>query len=168
LVEAHVLAALRRRHDIPLPKVRAALDFVGKRLKVDRPLATATFETDGIDLFVDELDRLLNVSRDGQIEMASMLRTHLRRVERDPAGVPIRLFPFTRKQPSDDAPAPVVIDPRLAFGRPVLTGTAVPTAVLADRFKAGDTLQELAGDYDTATQAIEEAIRCEFDRRKAA
>jgi uncharacterized protein (DUF433 family) len=168
LVEAHVLAALRRRHEIPLPKVRAALDFVGKRLKVDRPLANARFETNGIDLFVNELDRLLNVTRDGQVEIVSMLRTHLRRVERDPKGVPIKLFPFTRKQASADAPAPVVIDPRLAFGRPVLAGTAVPTAVLADRFKAGDTLQDLAGDYDTATQAIEEAIRCELDRRQAA
>lgn len=168
LVEAHVLAALRRRHQVPLPKVRAALDFVSKRLRVDRPLATASFETNGVDLFVNELDRLINVSQDGQVEIASMLRTHLRRVERDTKGLPIKLFPFTRKLPTDDAPAPVVIDPTLAFGRPVLAGTAVPTAILADRFKAGDTLQDLAGDYGTPAQAIEEAIRCELDRRQAA
>ena len=63
---------------------------------------------------------------------------------------------------------PVVMDPRVAFGRPVLVGRAVPTAVLADRFKAGDRLSELSKDYDTSTEAIEEAIRCELDRREAA
>jgi uncharacterized protein (DUF433 family) len=168
LVEAHVLAALRRRHEVTLPKVRGALAFVSRELKLQRPLAEARFQTNGVDLFVHELDRLLNVSKDGQIEIASMLRTHLRRVERDPAGIPIKLFPFTRKQVSDDAPAPVVIDPRVAFGRPVLAGTAVPTAVLADRFKAGDTLKDLAEDYGTPSQAIEEAIRCELERKQAA
>jgi hypothetical protein len=52
LVEAHVLAAMRCRWEIPVPKVHAARDFVGKRLKVDRPLTTATFETNDIELFV--------------------------------------------------------------------------------------------------------------------
>lgn len=167
LVEAHVLGAIRRVHGVPLPKVRRALRFVSEQLNIDRPLAHAQFQTDGVDLFVTELDRLVNVSREGQIEMAAMLRAHLKRVERDPAGVPIKLFPFTRKQVGGDTPAPVVIDPRVAFGRPVLRGRAVPTAVLADRFKAGDTLQQLAGDYDTSTEEIEEAIRCELDRAAA-
>jgi len=44
----------------------------------------------------------------------------------------------------------------------------VQVQVLADRFKAGDTLQEIASDYGTSTQDIEEAIRCELDRRAAA
>jgi uncharacterized protein (DUF433 family) len=168
LIEAHVLAAIRRMHGIPLPKVRRALAFVGKQLGIDRPLARAEFQTDGVDLFVEELGRLVNASRDGQFEIASMLRTHLRRIERDRAGLPIKLYPFSGRQGKGEAPAPIEIDPRVAFGRPVLTGRGVPTAVLADRFKAGDTLQEIASDYGTSTQDIEEAIRCELDRRAAA
>ena len=168
LVEAHVLAAIRRGHEVPLPKVRAALRYVSRELNIERPLADGRFQTNGVDLFVEELDRLVNVSREGQVEIASMLRAHLQRVSCDPAGVPIKLYPFTRRHVTTDAPAPVEIDPRVAFGRPVLRGKGVPTAVLADRFKAGDTLQELAEDYVTSTQEIEEAIRCELDRRKAA
>lgn len=168
LVEAHVLAAIRRVHGVPMGNVRLALKYVSEKLGIERPLAHVQFQTDGLDLFVKELDRLVNVSKDGQIEMAEMLRAHLTRVERDPKGVPIKLFPFTRKQISADAPAPIEIDPRVSFGRPVLRGRAVPTAVLADRFKAGDSLKELAGDYDTSTAEIEEAIRCELDRRAAA
>lgn len=90
------------------------------------------------------------------------MRGHLDRVEWDDGGLPIRLYPFTRRSESADAPMPVVIDPRVAFGRPVLVGRAVPTAVLADRFKAGDHLSELAEDYEVSTEAIEEAIRCEL------
>ncbi len=168
LVEAHVLAAIRRVHGVPLPKVRSALAFVSDTLGIDRPLAHAQFQTDGVDLFVEKLDRLLNVSKFGQIEMAEFLRAHLKRVERDASGVPIKLFPFTRKSIAGEPPAPVEIDPRVSFGRPVLRGKGVPTAVLADRFKGGDTLQELAGDYGVSTEEIEEAIRCEFDRRAAA
>ena len=127
------------------------------------------FETNGVDLFVDHLGHLLNVAKEGQVEMQALMRAHLKRVERDPLGVPIKLYPFTRKDVplETTVPTPVEIDPRVAFGRPVLVGRGVPTAVLADRFKAGDTLSDLAADYDASTEAIEEAIRCEFDRRAA-
>lgn len=168
LVECHVLAAIRRQYRLSLPMVRKALLYVSDRLDIDRPLAHAKFQTDGVDLLVEQLDDLVNVSRRGQLEMKSVLMAHLKRIQRDPEGVPIKLFPFTRKEAREDSPAPVEINPRIAFGRPVLVGRGVPTAVLADRFKAGDTLADLAGDYDTSTEEIEEAIRCEIDRRKAA
>ena len=131
LVEAHVLVALRRKHRITLPKIREALLYIGTKLGMDRPLADARFQTDGVDLLVEHLDELVNVSRDGQWEMATLL-------------------------------------PQKAFGRPVLVGRSVPTAVLADRFKAGDPLSQLADDFEIPTEKIEEAIRCELDRRKAA
>lgn len=168
LVEAHVLAAIRREHRIPLQKVRRALEYVERELGLERPLISVRFETDGVDLFVRELKRLVNVSREGQLEIEPIVRLFLRRIKRDAAGVPIKLYPFTRKSVSDTEPEPVEIDPRIAFGRPVLAGRGVPTAVLADRFKAGDSLAELAQDYDTSPSVIEEAIRCELSRRKAA
>lgn len=168
LVEAHVLTGIRRTHDVSLPRVRAAIDFVRRKLQLERPLIDARFQTDGVDLLVEHLGELVNVSRDGQIEMAGVVRAFLHRIVRDPSGVPIKLYPFTRRSLDADAPVPVEIDPRVAFGRPVLVGRAVPTAVLADRFKAGDTLQELADDYDASATEIEEAIRCELDRSAAA
>jgi uncharacterized protein (DUF433 family) len=168
LIEAHVLAAIRRGHGVPMRRVRAALEYVGTKLGMERPLLDVRFQTDGIDLFVEELDRIVNVSREGQLEIASMIRTHLARIERDDRGVPVKLYPFTRKDARAGAPNPVEIDPSIAFGRPVLRGRAVPTAFLADRFKAGDTLRELAEDYGVGPESIEEAIRCELDRREAA
>jgi len=168
LVEAHVSAGIRRTHDVSLPRVRAAIDFVRRKLELDRPLIHARFRTDGVDLLVEHIGELVNASRDGEIEMASVLRAFLQRIVRDSSGLPIKLYPFTRNSRDPDAPAPVEIDPSIAFGRPVLLRRAVPTAVLADRFKAGDTLQELADDYDATAGEIEEAIRCELDRSAAA
>jgi len=167
LVEAHVLAAIRRQHRVPLPKVRQALAYVSKQLSTHRPLAELEFQTDGVDLFLDKLGSLINVTQAGQTEMAEMIRDHLKRIERDAKGVPVRLYLFTRQDSVRDQPSAVVVDPQIAFGRPVLAGRSVPTAVLADRFKAGDTLAQLAEDYDTSPQQIEEALRCEFERKAA-
>ncbi len=168
LVEAHVLTAIRREHRIPLQKVRRALEYVELELGLQRPLTNTRFETDGVDLLVRELEKLVNISQEGQLEIEPVVRTFLRRIKRDPEGVPIKLYPFTRTTVSDTEPEPVEIDPRVAFGRPVLAGRGVPTAVLADRFTAGDSLADLAQDYDTSTQVIEEAIRCQLSRREAA
>jgi uncharacterized protein (DUF433 family) len=167
LVEAHILAAIRRQHHVPLPKVRQALSYVSKKLDTRRPLAELEFQTDGVDLFLDKLGSLINVTQEGQTEMAEVIRDHLRRIEPDAKGIPVRLFLFTRKDNVRDQPSPVVVDPGIAFGRPVLAGRSVPTAVLADRFKAGDTLTQLAEDYDTSPQSIEEALRCELERKAA-
>src|ERR1700681_1654144 len=53
LVEAHVLAAIRRRHGVKLPKVRTALEYVKRQFKVEHPLINQAFQTDGLDLFVE-------------------------------------------------------------------------------------------------------------------
>lgn len=163
LVEGHVLAAIRRKHDIPLPKVREALAFIRTRMRTARPLLQRSFQTDGVNLFVEELSSLVNVTKEGQIEMRELLLAHLHRIERDPAGLPIRLFPFTRTG-TQEREAPVQIDPTIAFGRPALRGRAVPTAVLADRFKAGEAMSALATDFGVTVEVIEDAIRCELDR----
>jgi uncharacterized protein (DUF433 family) len=167
LVEAHVLAAIRREHKVPLPAVRKALKYVQDHLNLERPLVQAEFETDGLNLFIERLGQLINASQEGQTAMREILQAHLRRIERDGKGLPIKLFLFTRRDDKASGPARVVVDPRIAFGRPVLAGRGVPTAVLADRFKAGETLKELAEDYETSPAEIEEAIRCELDRQAA-
>jgi uncharacterized protein (DUF433 family) len=55
-----------------------------------------------------------------------------------------------------------VIDPEVAFGRPVLASTGIPTAIIADRLKAGESVNELASDYGRSQEEIIDAIRCEL------
>ena len=161
LVEAHVLDALRRKHEMPLQKVRRALEYLNRVDSGPHLLASKQFATVGLDLFVDNYGALLNLSMQGQIEIKELLVAYLKRVDRDARGLPIRLYPYTRRKTLEE-PRAVVIDPTISFGRPVVSGTGIPTAVIADRYKAGESLQELASDYEVPPLQIEEAIRCEF------
>ena len=110
---------------------------------------------------MDYYGNLVNISQDGQIAMREVMSAALRRIDRDPRGVPVRLFPFTRNSISD-APTSVVIDPRLSAGRPVIAGTGIATEIVAERYKAGESVAELARDYERSGDEIEEAIRCEL------
>ncbi|MEW6543950.1 MAG: DUF433 domain-containing protein [Nitrospirota bacterium] len=165
LVEVHVLDAIRRKHNIPLEKVRIAVRYLSKEFPSRHPLADQEFETDGLDLFVKKFSQLINVSQAGQLAVREVLQAHLQRIERDQAGIPVKLYPFTRKrdpQELKEEPKAVVIDPRVSFGRPVLAGTGIPTAVIAERYKAGESVDDLVDDYGRRRLEIEEAIRCEL------
>lgn len=165
LVELHVLAAIRRKHAVPMPKVRAAIDYLQThtRRAVDRrhPLISQQLETDGLDLFIERYGQLVNISRAGQTAMLDVMSAALHRIKRDPHGIPIKLYPFTRNH-LEDAPAMVVIDPALSAGRPVIAGTGLATEVIAERYKAGESVSDLAKDYERKQAEIEEAIRCEL------
>ena len=167
LVEAYVLAAIRRKHRIGLPSIRKGLAYLTGKFGSPRPLLNAQFATKGAELLVEHLGEIINLSRNGQVEMAAMILAYLERVERDAKGVPIKLYPFMRSQPLHEQPRTVVIDPRVSFGRPVLAGTGIPTAVLAEQFKAGDQPKDLARQYGADEQAVWDAIRCELDLQAA-
>jgi uncharacterized protein (DUF433 family) len=167
LCELHILSAIRRRHKISLPKVRDSVEYVRSHLGAARPLIDRDFRTNGIDLFVEHASQLLNVTKQGQKALRGDFELALARIERDRNGSPIRLFPFSRTSAlAAEQPRSVVIDPRLAFGRPVLSQKAVPTEIIFDRFRAGDSLAEMAKDYGVDEKEIEEALR--FEQRRAA
>jgi uncharacterized protein (DUF433 family) len=165
LVEGHVLAAIRRRHGVKLPKVRKALDYVHRHFQVEHPLIDQSFQTDGLDLFVERYGELINASREGQRAMKEILGVYLKRIEWDTKGIPIKLYPFTRDTQADASPASdprvVVMNPTISFGRPVIAGTGIPVSSIYERYRAGDSVADLAKDFRLEISAIEEAIRCE-------
>jgi uncharacterized protein (DUF433 family) len=99
--------------------------------------------------------------------MRDLLNAHLKRIDRDPTThAVLRLFPFVRPiRDVEDArsqPRVVTIDPRIAFGRPVVAGTRIPTEEVANRFSAGETLEEIAEDLNVEPEAIQHALRFEL------
>jgi uncharacterized protein (DUF433 family) len=156
LVEAHVLDAIQRPHQVQLSKIREAMHYLRKHFGSSHPLAEQRFQTDGIDLFVEKFGRLINVTQSGQIALRELLKAHLQRIEHDEAGAPVRLYPFSRKRDIHE-PKVMVIDPHIAYGRPVLAGTGIPTAMVAERYKVGESIDELAEDYGHSRKEIEMA-----------
>lgn len=167
LCELHMLAAIRRHYRVSMPSVRESVAFVRRQLETERPLLSTEFQTNGAHLFIQHAGVLLNASRAGQASLSEAFEHDLARVERDARGTPVRLFPVTRGAPEGPThPLAVVVDPTLAFGRPVLASAGVTTAVIRDRFLAGDAPSEMAEDYRVDEPDIWEAIR--FEHRLAA
>lgn len=158
LVEAHVLSALRKVDPVRPAKLRRVVHILRTRLQSQHPLIEETFRADGMELFAEELANIPHVSR-GQA-ITKWLDIYLDRIEREKKGQPIRLFPFTRKS-EVGSPRLVAIDPWIAFGKPCIAGTDVPTAMIGERHEAGDSLEELAKDYGRPRVEIAEAIRYE-------
>lgn len=170
LMELHVLAAIRREHGVTLRRARDARDYLQQAWSVAHPLIDEEMETDGVHLFVKRLGGHLNASKSGQWAIEEVIGTRLQRIVRDTSGLAMRLHPFTNKthfeQP--DAPRLVSIDPRQVFGRPVVTGSRVPTGELAERFWAGDSPTVLRDEYGRSEEEVVEAIRYEWWRASAA
>jgi uncharacterized protein (DUF433 family) len=158
LIEAHVLRALRTQHSVDLKSVRPALAYAEKVLGIERLLLNnEPLLTNGAELFLDRFGELINLTRAGQIAIREVLIQHLKRVERDDAAIPIRLYPFVGAG-LPEANRSVVIDPRRSFGRPVLVGAGIRTQVIADRINAGETVSELADDYELTDEQIRDAL----------
>jgi uncharacterized protein (DUF433 family) len=161
LVEAFVLSSLRRKHMIDLGKIRTAIRALEKEFNSKHPLAEYEFETYGKDVFVEKYGQLIDIGKGGQLAMRQLLQEYLTRVEHDPSGKAAKLYPFVRLNGTDQ-PKTVVINPYVSFGKPVIAGTGLPTHVVAERYKAGDSIPDLTRDYGRKEEEINDAIRYEL------
>ncbi|HYX23460.1 MAG TPA: DUF433 domain-containing protein [Thermoanaerobaculia bacterium] len=160
LIEAHVLSALRKQYRVRIDEIRTALEYACKQLGVERVLLSKELRVMIGNIFLQHPDKLINVGKGGQEAMPEILQAYLERIEWDVRGVPTRMYPLTRFD-YRNAPRFVTIDPVVAFGRPVIERKAIKTSVIAERFKAGESIEEIAEDYDLEAFEIEEAVRYE-------
>ncbi|WP_072622729.1 DUF433 domain-containing protein [Spirulina major] len=164
LLEGHILRVIRETHGIPLSNVRGAIDYLGQKFNTSHPLIHNQFKTDGVDLFMEHADLLINVSRAGQLAIRAVIQDLLKRIEWED-NIAVRLYPFI--SPTDPADKIISIDPRYSFGKPIITATGVPTDVLAEFYNAGDTIEDLAADYECTPAQVRAAIRFESSRQAA-
>jgi len=92
--------------------------------------------------------------------MPEILEAYLERIEWDLVGLPRKIFPLTRAAQLD-SPKILAIDPKIAFGRPIVERKAIKTSTIAERFRAGESIADLAEDYDLEVLEVEEALRYE-------
>jgi uncharacterized protein (DUF433 family) len=161
LTEAYVLASLTRRFELPLQRVRSALRFVGG----DRPLLGTPFRTDGRGIFIEQMGKLVDAAHGGQAAIREVVESSLERVDLDDRRFPLRLYPW-RREPTE--PRIIALDPRRAFGKPTVVGSAVQSETIIDRHRAGESVAQLAADYDISGDVIEGVLRWGLDAAKAA
>jgi len=169
LVEAHVLKSLRRKYLIHMPNIRIAIDDLKQRFGTQHPLADVNLLAGNRSVILEERRLLLNVGMGKQLAM-DFVRAYLSRIERPvDTELAVRLFPFVTPprvigkvlSESEHSEKIVAIDPYISFGRPIINGTGIPTAEIAERFFGGDSISDLIEDFGRTQTEIEYAIRWE-------
>jgi uncharacterized protein (DUF433 family) len=165
LVECFVLEGLRNTHGISLQAIRRSVEDLRLRNESKYPLADYQLCTLGDTVFLaNDNEPLIKLASHGQQGFREILDPFLKRVERNTEGMAKILFPFTSKQhmrTPTTAPRPVVIDPNVSFGMPVLVNSRISTAFLLSRKKGGTSIPQLAADYGRSEAEIEEALELE-------
>lgn len=157
LIEAFVLASIRRVHGVSMQGVRKVLKFVGDELGYVRPLIYANFRTDGVNLFVQNATRLPDVSAKSQAVLREVLDASLERIDWE-GNLAVRLYPWVRGSGIGSQPKTIVVDPRRGFGQPVITGTGIEARIVTERYRAGESVRFLAKDYSVEIEKIEDAV----------
>jgi uncharacterized protein (DUF433 family) len=160
LIELGVVAAMRNA-GISLPKVRQAREYLAQEFNSKFPFAEYRFKTDGKNLFVSydqimdakDKDKLLSINKRGQLAWKEILDQRLREFEYDDD-----LGKVLRWKVGGIA-SPVRVDPRISFGAPHVNGT--PTWVLRERWKSGESLADIADDFDLKVDDVAAALRFE-------
>ena len=158
-VEGLVLNAFRRA-GVPLQRIRPALDRLDQELGLRHALASDRLTTDGVEVLYDYgavldpegIGELVTV-RNGQRVFAPVVREYLRRIRysEDHWAEQVELPGY--------AVARVVVDLRVAHGRPVLERARIPVEDVLHRWIAGDSMAELSDDFGLAGAELEDIIR---------
>jgi uncharacterized protein (DUF433 family) len=160
-VETRLLAMYRRDRDIPMQRMRPAIERLRELLGIKYPLAHAQPYVGlnrelvmGVqqDLDLDSNLRLW-VVRSGQYLLADPAKQFYETVKFDDLGGYVtQIWP--------DADRIVEINPLKQFGSPVVR--AVPTSVLAELMRAGDSIEMICDLYELDTREVEAALRYEL------
>jgi len=158
LAEAYVLRFARRR-DVPLNRVRLAMEYIREHSAHEYPLLRKDFATRGKSVFIRELGIPLNASKHGQFGIEEVLSKHLKGIKRGPDGLPEEIHPLLNMK--------ISINLAYSSGEPVVAGTGIMVSILVSRTHAGDNPDEIASDYGLDRNTIEQAINA-YKRPKAA
>lgn len=161
LVELAFVATFRRL-GIQLDALRRAREYSVKTLSSEYPFAQLRFTTDGVHVFHTlaeyeengfEDDRLIATDAGGQLVWGPAVADRINQFDYED-GLALRWHPRGRG-------GLILIDPRIAFGAPVNTGTGVPTWVLKDRVEAGEDLSEIEEDFALSPDQLKQALAFE-------
>ncbi len=161
LMEVAAISRLRKR-GFSFKRVRQINAYCRVYLHEPRPLVTQRFKVAGHDIFLDaDFDVLVEVGREaGMLAWKEVLEPFLKDVEYENE-LARRWWPLGRNYM-------VVVDPDYGFGLPVVEGTGTRTEIIAERYRAGDSTEEITYDFGVTPNQIQDALRWEMPDAAAA
>ena len=153
-----------RHHGVSLQVIRLAAERACELFGKHHPFSRRRFRTDGRHIFAEVAEEtgeslLLNLVK-SQFAFKTVLEPSLyASIEHTSGDDVLRWFPMWPKQS-------VVIDPARSFGRPIVQKVDMPTDILAQAVKVGESLAAVAKWYDIPIESVRAAV--EFEERLAA
>jgi uncharacterized protein (DUF433 family) len=156
LVEAYVLRSLRNLR-LSRGKIADAAREVRREFGTEYGLANRRVATDGVDIFIDYLDegQLARVG-DQQTPIREVIADHLKYIRWEGNDeLPVRLV----LRRFDPALAEVVIDPRFAWGAPIVEPAKVRVTDVLGMWRAGESPDVVADEYGLDVEQVRTLIR---------
>lgn len=158
LVELMFIQGLRASGQ-SFPKIREAHRVLSRLLETEHPFALKQGFSDpgGIYALLEREEQgelLVELKGAGQIAMRPALHHYLRQLQFDLDDLAERWYPAGRA-------SPIVVDPLISFGAPVVEGTRVETSVIAELYQGDDSVEELAWLYDIEPAQVTAAVEYE-------
>ncbi|EPC02603.1 hypothetical protein L861_09680 [Litchfieldella anticariensis FP35 = DSM 16096] len=154
-----------REHGVSMHVIREALSSLSDYLQRDYPLIHPRLMTDGKDVFLQALEENGEEGLTDLVKRQGVLTevigpSLISGITFDASDNPVRWTP-------DPADPQIVIDPRFAFGKPIVLPSHVSTAALFDAFQAeeGDA-DTVARNFDITLDEVNRAVN--FEKRIAA
>jgi uncharacterized protein (DUF433 family) len=164
LVEIRFLNAFLE-YGVSWKSIRIASQRAKELLGIQYPFSSKRFATDGHTIlaqFVTEVgdEMLLDLVRN-QYELQKLIDACLvGQIDWDEHDSPARWWPL-------DGSRRIVIDPKRAFGAPIVAVEGVPTRVLAAAFKAEESIDLVATYFAVDPLSVKDAVRYEALRDAA-
>ena len=159
--EAFVIAAAKNA-GVPPHRIRDGVAAVRKEIGVDYALATHRLYVDKAELLVapeggtsleDPAD--LEVARNRQVQMTRVVKQHLEHIAYGDDGVAESLsLPIYET-------ARVIVDPREAFGAPIISRTGTRVRDIVSLWHADEDLRDIAYDFGLTVEEVQDVIRAQ-------
>lgn len=157
LLEVRFVHAFRK-HGVSLQAIRLASQRARELFEMDYPFTSRQFRTDGRTIFASAMEET------GETELLDLVKQQyaFRKIiepslytgiEFDHEQVATRWYPSRGKA--------IVLDPAIAFGKPIVTNGAVRTSILYDAFIAEGDKNFVAKLYEVPIAAVNAAIAFE-------
>ena len=161
LVEVAFVAFFRNLN-VSLQRIRRARQYAAQNLNSEYPFVEYRWKTEGFHLLMD-FDQFEETSDfnvivadiGGQLAWEQLMADKFAEFDYERLTDEywaLRWHPAGRQ-------SRVVIDPRIAFGAPMVEG--LPTWVIKGRWRAQEDVEEIMGDFDISHEAIVDALRFE-------
>lgn len=163
LLEVRFVQAFRKC-GVSLQTIRVASEQAREIFNHPYPFTCKRFQTDGRTIFATAIEKtgekqLLDLVKK-QFAFTKIIEPSLYRgIEFGHDDLASHWYPVPRSKA-------VVLDPTIAFGKPIVTNGSVRTSILYDAFKVEKNKQYVAKLYEVPVSAVEAAIR--FEDRLAA